>query len=69
MENTTVEQIPALVGEIYAKLPDNPVQEYFKDAWTYMTDNYTKFQIATWGSLLLHEVNYDLDKKWYQVKI
>eukprot|EP00126_Sphaerothecum_destruens_P004057 Sdes_comp17949_c0_seq1m7208 len=30
----------------------------FQQGWSYMTDNYTEFQIATWGSLLLHEVFY-----------
>lgn len=41
-------------------LPDNPLQQPFKNAWNYMLDNYTKFQIATWGSLLVHEVSYFL---------
>lgn len=41
-------------------LPQNPLQPPFKDAWNYMLDNYTKFQIATWGSLLVHELSYFL---------
>lgn len=41
-------------------LPDNPLQQPFKNAWNYMLDNYTKFQIATWGSLLVHEASYFL---------
>lgn len=41
-------------------LPDNPLQGPFKYAWTYMLDNYTKFQIATWGSLIVHELIYFL---------
>lgn len=41
-------------------LPDNPLQQPFKNAWNYMLDNYTKFQIATWGSLIVHEVSYFL---------
>ncbi|CAD7670772.1 unnamed protein product [Nyctereutes procyonoides] len=36
-------------------LPENPLQEPFKNAWNYMLKNYTKFQIATWGSLVVHE--------------
>jgi methylsterol monooxygenase len=32
--------------------------QYFEQAWTSMTDNYTEFQIATWGSLLIHEIVY-----------
>lgn len=39
-------------------LPDNPMREPFAYAWIYMTNNFTKFQIATWGSLLVHEVVY-----------
>ena len=41
-------------------LPENPLQEPFKNAWNYMLDNYTKFQIATWGSLIVHEALYFL---------
>ncbi|XP_066574149.1 methylsterol monooxygenase 1 [Amia ocellicauda] len=41
-------------------LPENPLQEPLKHAWTYMLDNYTKFQIATWGSLFVHEFIYFL---------
>lgn len=41
-------------------LPDNPLQQPFKNAWNYMLDNYTKFQIATWGSLIVHEASYFL---------
>lgn len=39
-------------------LPQNPLQEPFKNAWISMLNNYTKFQIATWGSLLVHELAY-----------
>uniref|UniRef100_A0A8D0GE13 Methylsterol monooxygenase 1 n=1 Tax=Sphenodon punctatus TaxID=8508 RepID=A0A8D0GE13_SPHPU len=41
-------------------LPENPLQQPFKNAWNYMLDNYTKFQIATWGSLIVHELAYFL---------
>lgn len=37
-------------------MPSNPMREPFESVWIYMTDNYTKFQIATFGSLLVHEV-------------
>lgn len=30
----------------------------FEASWTWMTDNFTEYQIATWGSLLVHEVLY-----------
>ena len=37
-------------------MPVNPLQEPFADAWRYMTNNYSRFQIAVWGSLIVHEV-------------
>ncbi|XP_010789712.1 methylsterol monooxygenase 1 [Notothenia coriiceps] len=43
-----------------AVLPENPLQPSMKHAWDYMMDNYTKFQIATWGSLIVHEFIYFL---------
>lgn len=43
-----------------AVLPENPFQPSLKHAWGYMMDNYTKFQIATWGSLIVHEFIYFL---------
>lgn len=33
-------------------------QGIFEQNWRYMTDNYSKFAIATWGSLLAHEIAY-----------
>lgn len=41
-------------------LPQNPLQEPVKQAWTHMLQNYSKFQIATWGSLIVHELVYFL---------
>lgn len=43
-----------------AALPQNPLQPSLEQAWSYMLDNYTKFQIATWGSLIVHEFIYFL---------
>lgn len=53
---------PAFLAVEYVDslLPQNPLQEPFKNAWNYMLDNYTKFQIATWGSLIVHEALYFL---------
>ncbi|XP_039203381.1 methylsterol monooxygenase 1-like [Crotalus tigris] len=48
------------VEYIDSLLPENPLQQPLKNAWTYMLNNYTKFQIATWGSLLAHELLYFL---------
>lgn len=39
-------------------MPVNPLQEPFADAWRYMTNNYSRFQIAVWGSLIVHELLY-----------
>ncbi|CAL1533928.1 unnamed protein product [Lymnaea stagnalis] len=56
MENATV---PLLTPDQFLDyLPENPVKESFARAWIYMTNNYTKFQIATWGSLIVHELIY-----------
>lgn len=46
------------VEYVDAVLPENPFQPPLKHAWDYMLDNYTKFQIATWGSLIVHELVY-----------
>lgn len=48
------------VEYVDAVLPENPFQPSLKHAWGYMLDNYTKFQIATWGSLIVHEFIYFL---------
>lgn len=48
------------VEYIDSLLPENPLQEPFKNAWNSMLNNYTKFQIATWGSLIVHEGIYFL---------
>lgn len=48
------------VEYVDAALPENPFQPSLKHAWGYMLDNYTKFQIATWGSLFVHEFIYFL---------
>ena len=45
-----------LIEDTLQYLPDNPLKDPFERGWNYMLDNYTKFQIATWGSLIVHEV-------------
>jgi len=37
-------------------LPDNPLRDPFAGVWMYMTSHFTKFQIATYGSFIVHEV-------------
>lgn len=54
MENLTA--ILPTPDQFLDYLPENPIKQSFANAWMYMTKNYTKFQIATWGSLILHEV-------------
>ena len=59
MENATGLMVDTgLLGldNILVNLPNNPLADPFERYWTWMTDNYTKFQIATWGSLIVHEV-------------
>ena len=41
-------------------MPNNPLQEPFKVAWEYMIRNYSKQSIAVLGSLLVHEVSYNV---------
>ena len=45
-----------LVENILDHFPDNPVQDPLGRYWIHMTNNYSVFQIATFGSLLMHEV-------------
>ncbi|KAI6658532.1 Methylsterol monooxygenase 1 [Oopsacas minuta] len=39
-------------------LTDYTDRGYFEQSWRFMIDNYSKFAIATWGSLLAHELAY-----------
>lgn len=48
------------VEYVDSMIPRNPFQEPLRGAWDYMLNNYTKFQIATWGSLIVHELIYFL---------
>jgi len=57
-------------------MPDNPLRDPFAGVWMYMTNHFTKFQIATYGSFLVHEVppsfancihftHFSVDVVWY----
>jgi len=46
------------VEDLLKDVPSNPLQDPFKAGWTWMTDNYTDWQIAIWGSLIVHELVY-----------
>ena len=35
----------------------NPVEPYVASGWNYMTENYSRFTIAVWFSVVLHEVH------------
>ncbi|KAK7485823.1 hypothetical protein BaRGS_00022923 [Batillaria attramentaria] len=54
MENIT--SAPFVASELLEYVPE--IRGSFKDAWIYMNNHYTKFQIATWGSLIVHELVY-----------
>ena len=47
--------IKAVEDALYL-MPDNPLRDPFAVVWMYMTNNFTKFQIATFGSFIVHEV-------------
>lgn len=51
-----------LLGAVYkaASIVGNttvPFEGYIASGWTHMTDNYSKFTIATFFSAILHEVD------------
>ncbi|KAG9330826.1 hypothetical protein JZ751_021950 [Albula glossodonta] len=60
-----VNHTPDVLGSAYlaveyldALIPPIPLQGQVKRTWNYMLDNYTRFQIATGGSVILHELIY-----------
>lgn len=55
MENVTTSSSLA-ASDLLEYVPE--IRGSFKDAWIYMTSHYTKFQIATIGSLIVHELIY-----------
>ena len=48
--------LDVLIETMVNATPRNPVEPYFASAWNYMTDNYSRFTIAMWISVVLHEV-------------
>ena len=48
--------LDALLQTVTNSSLQNPVEPYFASAWNYMTDNYSRFTIAMWFSVVLHEV-------------
>ena len=55
--NSTFETIYEAAEQLAATFPANPAEPYFAAAWMYMVDNYSKFTIANWFSILWHEVS------------
>jgi len=42
----------------FVSLAFDSLQQGFEHNWRWMTDSFTEFQIATWGSLIVHEFVY-----------
>ncbi|XP_070549613.1 methylsterol monooxygenase 1-like [Ptychodera flava] len=57
-ENATIVTTVRLATEYLEYLPDNPFRPTMEYYWTSMTDNYSKFDIASWISFIYHEVLY-----------
>ena len=64
MENRTLLNAPFTNGYdgvidqlVFKHFPNNPLIDWVGHGWMYMTDNFSKFQIAVWGSLIVHEVS------------
>lgn len=47
-----------VVEDALAYLPENPLQNYFAWSWIHMTSTFTEFQIASFGSMIFHQVVY-----------
>jgi len=56
----TSSEITAHIENVLHYLPDNPLKNPFANGWIYMTQNYSNFQIAFFGSLIVHEALYFL---------
>ncbi|CAI8025336.1 Methylsterol monooxygenase 1 [Geodia barretti] len=50
--------LDALLQTVANSTLRNPVEPYLGSAWNYMTDNYPRFTIAVWFSVVLHELVY-----------
>lgn len=57
---STSEGLDILLQTVANTTLRNPVEPYFASAWNYMTDNYSRFTIAMWISVVLHEVYEDI---------
>lgn len=50
-----LDSVYATAGQL-GNITDPLDRAILEPAWTYMTDNYSKFTIAFWFSIVLHEV-------------
>ncbi len=60
MDNSTVIETGGLATQYIEGLlthcPDNPLSEPFGKIWMSLNARYTNFQLATFGSIIMHEV-------------
>ncbi len=45
------------IEDVLTYFPDNPLSDPLAKAWISMTQTFTPFQIATFGSIIIHEVS------------
>jgi len=60
MNLTATERLASVqsIENVLLYLPDNPLQDPFARAWIQMTNTYTEFQIASFGSMIFHQLIY-----------
>ena len=58
MENSSiiVERTYTGIEHLLEYAPNNVFLPHIEKNWIWINENYSKFQIATWGSLICHEV-------------
>jgi hypothetical protein len=56
MASAATAGLDALLQTVANSTLRNPAEPYLAYAWNYMTDNYPRFTIAVWFSVVLHEV-------------
>ena len=62
MDNSTVLETGGLATQyiegLLTHFPDNPLSEPFGKVWMSLNQRYTNFQLATFGSIIMHEVRF-----------
>lgn len=54
----TTDHLTTGIEKVLSNFPDNPLRNPFASAWIAMTQNYSEFQVAVFGSLIFHELAY-----------